>query len=113
MLPGVGGACIIRVNGQTGCTVFCHVEALDLQSYGAEGNELMGHRISRRHFIQTTAGAAGAAALGGATLLHAQRRGLPSPQSSGIDHIVVVMMENRSFDHMLGWVPELCGEGSP
>ena len=30
---------------------------------------------------------------------------LPNPEDSGIDHIVVVMMENRSFDHMLGWVP--------
>ena len=30
---------------------------------------------------------------------------LPDPQESGIDHIVVVMMENRSFDHYLGWVP--------
>ncbi|MES1994428.1 MAG: alkaline phosphatase family protein [Pseudomonadota bacterium] len=30
---------------------------------------------------------------------------LPNPEESGIDHIVVVMMENRSFDHMLGWVP--------
>jgi len=30
---------------------------------------------------------------------------LPAPADSGIDHIVVVMMENRSFDHMLGWVP--------
>ena len=30
---------------------------------------------------------------------------LPDPRDSGIDHIVVVMMENRSFDHMLGWVP--------
>ncbi len=30
---------------------------------------------------------------------------LPSPENSGIDHIVVVMMENRSFDHVLGWVP--------
>jgi phospholipase C len=30
---------------------------------------------------------------------------LPSnPGDSGIDHIVVVMMENRSFDHYLGWV---------
>ena len=27
------------------------------------------------------------------------------PQRSGIDHIVVVMMENRSFDHLLGWLP--------
>lgn len=30
---------------------------------------------------------------------------LPNPEDSGIDHIVVVMMENRSFDHMLGWAP--------
>lgn len=30
---------------------------------------------------------------------------MPTPDCSGIDHVVVVMMENRSFDHMLGWVP--------
>lgn len=42
---------------------------------------------------------------GGAAPLRAQRPTLPPPQQSGIDHIVVVMMENRSFDHMLGWVP--------
>ena len=30
---------------------------------------------------------------------------LPSPKRSGIEHIVVVMMENRSFDHFLGWLP--------
>ena len=30
---------------------------------------------------------------------------LPPPARSGIDHIVVVMMENRSFDHLLGWLP--------
>jgi phospholipase C len=27
------------------------------------------------------------------------------PTTSGIDHIVVVMMENRSFDHFFGWLP--------
>ena len=27
-----------------------------------------------------------------------------APASSGIEHVVVVMMENRSFDHMLGWL---------
>jgi phospholipase C len=32
-------------------------------------------------------------------------RRLPNPASSGIEHIVVVMMENRSFDHFLGWLP--------
>ncbi len=31
-------------------------------------------------------------------------RGLPKPGDSGLDHIVVLCMENRSFDHYLGWV---------
>lgn len=30
---------------------------------------------------------------------------MPAPGESGIDHIIVVMMENRSFDHYLGWLP--------
>ncbi|HEX4895189.1 MAG TPA: alkaline phosphatase family protein [Solimonas sp.] len=30
---------------------------------------------------------------------------LPNPADSGIDHVVIVMMENRSYDHFLGWVP--------
>lgn len=30
---------------------------------------------------------------------------MPSPGRSGLDHIVVVTMENRSFDHLLGWLP--------
>src|SRR5271166_4065364 len=34
---------------------------------------------------------------------------LTKPESSGIEHIVVVMMENRSFDHMLGWLPNANG----
>ena len=34
---------------------------------------------------------------------------LPPPARSGIDHIVVVMMENRSFDHFLGWMPKADG----
>lgn len=37
---------------------------------------------------------------------------LPAPEDSGIDHIVVVMMENRSFDHFLGWVPGADGRQS-
>jgi phospholipase C len=27
------------------------------------------------------------------------------PDRSGVQHVVVVMMENRSFDHLVGWVP--------
>jgi len=64
--------------------------------------------ISRRHFLT------GAAAVGaGLTIL---RRGvahgalLPAPETSGIEHIVLVMMENRSFDHFFGWVPNADGQ---
>ena len=31
---------------------------------------------------------------------------------AGIDHIIVVMMENRSFDHFLGWMPGADGKQS-
>jgi phospholipase C len=69
------------------------------------------NRITRRQFIRrSSAAAAGlaAAALPGAmqaaTLVRRNKR-LPLPQRSGIRHFVVVMMENRSFDHFLGWVP--------
>src|SRR5690242_17324122 len=37
---------------------------------------------------------------------------LPAPAASGIDHIVVVMMENRSFDHFMGWLPGANGKQS-
>ncbi|HEX4632479.1 MAG TPA: alkaline phosphatase family protein [Gemmatimonadales bacterium] len=30
---------------------------------------------------------------------------LPVPELCGIEHVVLVMMENRSFDHLLGWMP--------
>jgi len=67
------------------------------------------HRITRRRFIQG-AGAAGALlASGGARMVAEAATGprpaaLPSPAASGIEHIVVLCMENRSFDHYLGWV---------
>ncbi|HKN58412.1 MAG TPA: alkaline phosphatase family protein, partial [Gemmatimonadaceae bacterium] len=36
---------------------------------------------------------------------------LPSPpDSSGIQNIVFIMMENRSFDHFFGWVPNADGQ---
>ena len=64
--------------------------------------------VSRRTFLQSAAVGAGAAALGRHGVLASQLPGLaalPDPELSGIDHVVVVMMENRSFDHMLGWLP--------
>jgi phospholipase C len=34
----------------------------------------------------------------------------PRPETSGLDHIVIVTMENRSFDHLLGWLPGADGK---
>ncbi|MFC0038830.1 alkaline phosphatase family protein [Actinomadura rayongensis] len=63
--------------------------------------------LTRRGFLAGTAGAAVVAAGGGAaaTAATAPVGTLPDPGDSGIDHVVVVMMENRSFDHYLGWLP--------
>jgi phospholipase C len=64
--------------------------------------------INRRQFLRNAAGAVSTAAVMGAAgsqKLAGQQPTLPSPETSGIDHIVVVMMENRSFDHLLGWLP--------
>ncbi|MCW5978649.1 MAG: hypothetical protein KIT09_11255 [Bryobacteraceae bacterium] len=40
----------------------------------------------------------------------AQSSSLPPPAESGIRHIVVLMMENRSYDHFFGWVPKSDGK---
>jgi phospholipase C len=63
--------------------------------------------INRREFLRGAAGAASAAALAAvpSSTRPADAQELPPPSASQIDHIVVVMMENRSFDHFLGWLP--------
>src|SRR5438093_9471611 len=70
-------------------------------------------KINRRDFLRAAAGASGAAAFGRfsgpATHAAARDLSLPPPSRSGIEHIVVVMMENRSFDHLLGWLPNADG----
>ena len=71
------------------------------------------HTISRRSFLGTLAAASltGAAHAGATSALvgDGQAASLPSPQNSGIEHIILVAMENRSFDHMLGWLPHANG----
>jgi phospholipase C len=57
--------------------------------------------VSRREFITQLAVAAGATALGCRDTNDPE----PEPEIGRIDHVVVVTMENRSFDHLLGWVP--------
>src|SRR4051794_13532365 len=75
--------------------------------------------LSRRQFLTTSAAAAGGLVVAGVAGGWASGSGgpsaaaattLPSPGASGIDHIVVVMMENRSFDHFLGWLPGADGK---
>jgi len=68
--------------------------------------------LSRREFLERTAWAAGLAGAAGlppsALLAEAAEAGyrhapLPPPRNVPIDHFVVLMMENRSFDHYFGW----------
>jgi phospholipase C len=76
--------------------------------------------LSRRHFILTTSLAASGLVLGcsdqvGRVLgpsIDPLSKSLPAPDQSGVDHIVVVMMENRSFDHMAGWLSGADGRQS-
>jgi phospholipase C len=66
--------------------------------------------MDRRTFVKGAAAGIGAAALG-ATKARADQPNLvlpslglePKPPRTPIDHLVVVMMENRSADHYLGW----------
>jgi phospholipase C len=67
-----------------------------------------GDGLTRRTFLGRAVGLAAGIGLGGglgSALAAPRNRRLPTPQRSGIDHVVVVMMENRSFDHFLGWLP--------
>src|SRR6186713_1539716 len=68
---------------------------------------------TRRRFLQSTTaiggGALAFAALGVKPAL-SQQAILPEPDASGIEHVIVLMMENRSFDHMLGWLDGADGE---
>src|SRR3954452_19143537 len=75
--------------------------------------------LRRRDFLARTAATAGVAA-GLATTLSPttlvaeaarmqRREHMPSPRNMPVDTFVVLMMENRSFDHYLGWMPNADG----
>ena len=70
--------------------------------------------LRRREFLQRAAVTAGlGAGLAGvlspdtilAEVTKQTRVNVPSPRNLPLDTIVVLMMENRSFDHYLGWLP--------
>jgi phospholipase C len=76
-------------------------------------------KVNRRELLKNAALVSGAALVGASwrsgRKLFAQDvvlnlPSLPSPQSCGIEHIVVATMENRSFDHFLGWLPNADGK---
>jgi phospholipase C len=81
-----------------------------MKNNSADPSQARGNwEVSRREFLKKTTAAAAAAGTARwlPTRVSAARRNkeLPMPNKSGVEHIVVVMMENRSFDHLLGWLP--------
>ena len=74
--------------------------------------------LSRRHFLGLAAGTAAVAA--SSACGSSSSGGTPSssvppaPPSSGsaapFDNVVLLTMENRSFDHLIGWFPNANGK---
>jgi phospholipase C len=64
--------------------------------------------LSRRTFLQLAAASAGLTVTGADLLSQAVANASTAIRpdgSRGIRHIVILMMENRSFDHFLSWLP--------
>src|SRR5580698_5772472 len=64
--------------------------------------------LNRRKFLQIAAVSSGLAITGADLLSQAVANASTTVRadgSRGIRHIVILMMENRSFDHFLGWLP--------
>jgi phospholipase C len=72
----------------------------------------LGVVLTRRNFLQIMGASAGLAITGtdflSQTLASATPAGHPQG-SNGIEHVVVLMLENRSFDHLLSWLPDADG----
>src|SRR5215472_17076940 len=64
--------------------------------------------LTRRTFMQLMGASTGAALTGTELLAQAAAHASPAKSSAGskgVEHVVILMMENRSFDHFLGWLP--------
>jgi phospholipase C len=74
--------------------------------------------MTRRQFISTATGAAAAGAVLAACSSSSKRSaptprpklGIGNPDEAPFDTVVVLMLENRSFDHLLGWLPGADGK---
>src|SRR6266700_6641223 len=73
-------------------------------------------KFNRRELLKNAAFFSGATLVGSSfhstenLFAQAALPSLPAPENSGIEHVVVVTMENRSFDHFLGWLPNSDGK---
>jgi phospholipase C len=66
-------------------------------------------RITRRDFVAQMAAATGVGLLGCSDPSDPGDGDPIVPEAGTLEHVIVVTMENRSFDHLLGWVPGVNG----
>ena len=72
-------------------------------------------RIDRRDFLRAGAGAAALVGLAACSTRGASQsrsdepRALIDPHDAPFDHVVVLTLTGRSFDHLLGWMPSADG----
>src|SRR6202007_2606823 len=76
--------------------------------------------IKRRRFLKTTAGTAGGLAALWAwpgliekALAIEPHNPTGNPSLADIEHVIIFMQENRSFDHYFGMLPGVRGYGDP
>src|SRR5215471_8226868 len=68
--------------------------------------------LTRRTFMQLMGGTTAIAVTGTDLLTRAASAAAATVNPNGrdgVEHVVILMMENRSFDHFLGWLPEADG----
>src|SRR5262249_12228403 len=73
---------------------------------------ILGLMLTRRTFLQLIGASTGAALTGTDNLSAMAARAATArfaQGSRGVEHVVILMMENRSFDHFLSWLPDADG----
>jgi phospholipase C len=73
---------------------------------------MLSFMLTRRKFLTLMGASAGVAATGSELLSQAAASASAARlrrDVDGVEHVVVLMMENRSFDHFLSWLPDADG----
>ena len=107
MVVPSSGTALEAVAAPRALPINCELESRHMRNGLSKELPMPRTLVTRRRFLQGAAAAGGALAFGGlGATQHVFSQGLvlPPPEASAIEHIVVLMMENRSFDHMLGWL---------